>query len=161
MPQFTTNARIHIGLAVSNIQQSTAFYQALLNSVPNKTRDNYARFEVNDPPAILSLIESDRPNALALPSHFGVQLKTIAEVNEVAERLKSAGLSINVEESTECCYATQTKVWATDPDGNSWETYVVTNDDPQSNRPEDCCSEPSSAEDNVCCEINGVPCCSS
>ena len=28
-----------------------------------------------------------------------------------------------------CCYAVQNKVWATDPDGNKWEVYVVLDND--------------------------------
>jgi hypothetical protein len=30
----------------------------------------------------------------------------------------------------ECCYALQDKVWVEDPDGNSWEIFVVKGDAP-------------------------------
>ena len=32
------------------------------------------------------------------------------------------------EENTACCYALQDKVWVEDPDGNSWEVFVVKGD---------------------------------
>jgi hypothetical protein len=32
------------------------------------------------------------------------------------------------EEDTTCCYAVQDKVWIEDPDGNSWEVFVVKSD---------------------------------
>ncbi len=34
------------------------------------------------------------------------------------------------EEDTACCYAVQDKVWIEDPDGNSWEVFVVKGDAP-------------------------------
>ena len=40
-------------------------------------------------------------------------------------RLAAAGLGLDVEGGTTCCYAGQDKVWATDPDGNRWEVFVV------------------------------------
>jgi hypothetical protein len=34
------------------------------------------------------------------------------------------------EKDTACCYAVQDKVWIEDPDGNSWEVFVVKADAP-------------------------------
>ena len=44
------------------------------------------------------------------------------------DRLKAAGLASFDEGDTTCCYARQNKVWATDPDGNKWEVYVLLDD---------------------------------
>jgi hypothetical protein len=46
-------------------------------------------------------------------------------------RFKAAGLKTLTEENTECCYALQDKVWVEDPDGNSWEVFVVKGDAPE------------------------------
>jgi SAM-dependent methyltransferase len=43
-------------------------------------------------------------------------------------RLETAGISTQREEGVECCYARQTKFWATDPDGTLWEIYVFEGD---------------------------------
>jgi len=34
----------------------------------------------------------------------------------------------DVEREETCCYANQTKVWASDPEGRRWETYFVHED---------------------------------
>ena len=65
--------------------------------------------------------------------------------------LIAAGLTTFSEEEVACCYATQDKVWATDPDGHAWEIYVLLDDDTATfkDRPmtmipgfrqKDCCS---------------------
>jgi hypothetical protein len=45
-------------------------------------------------------------------------------------RFKDAGLPTKTEDNTTCCYALQDKVWVEDPDGNSWEVFVVKSDAP-------------------------------
>jgi catechol 2,3-dioxygenase-like lactoylglutathione lyase family enzyme len=37
--QFATNSRIHIGLAVTDLEKSAAFYRSLFGQLPSKTRD--------------------------------------------------------------------------------------------------------------------------
>ena len=61
-------------------------------------------------------------------------------VKAMDERFRAAGYPTRVEEQTTCCYAVQDKVWATDPDGNSWEVFVVLEADaPERNEPESAC----------------------
>ncbi|MCI0462484.1 MAG: hypothetical protein L0Z62_36500, partial [Gemmataceae bacterium] len=87
-------------------------------------------------------------------AHFGIQVKSSAAVLEVAERLNQAGLQTRAEEDVTCCYAVQNKVWATDPDGNKWEVYVVLdNDAAQHHSSSACCTDkPDCCEDKaVCC----------
>ena len=53
-----------------------------------------------------------------------------------------------------CCYAVQNKVWATDPDGNKWETYVVLDNDGtqhQSTQKACCADKPGCCEDKAAC----------
>jgi catechol 2,3-dioxygenase-like lactoylglutathione lyase family enzyme len=124
--QFATVSRIHVGLAVKDLAQSVAFYSTLFGQPPSKTRPHYAKFEVAEPPVNLSLNEvggQTVPNNSV--AHFGVQVKSTAAVQKAGRRLAAAGISTRVEEQVSCCYAVQNKVWATDPDGNPWEVYVV------------------------------------
>jgi hypothetical protein len=75
-------------------------------------------------------------------SHFGIQVKSTAAVQELAARLATAGIPTDVEQQVTCCYAVQNKVWATDPDGNRWEVYVVLDDHGQihASSQSSCCS---------------------
>jgi catechol 2,3-dioxygenase-like lactoylglutathione lyase family enzyme len=124
--QFATDSRIHIALAVKNLEQSVAFYRTLFGQDLTKARPRYAKFEVAEPPVNLALNEvvgGTGPNNAA--AHFGIQVKSTVAVEKVAARLKAADLGTAAEENVTCCYAVQNKVWATDPDGNKWEVYVV------------------------------------
>jgi catechol 2,3-dioxygenase-like lactoylglutathione lyase family enzyme len=141
--QFETNSRIHMGLAVKNLERSVAFYSTLFGRGPTKTRPHYAKFEVTEPPVNLALNEvggMTGPNNPVV--HFGIQVKSTEAVGKVAERLREAGLETAVEDNVTCCYAVQNKVWATDPDGNKWEVYVVLdNDGTQHHSSSACCPE--------------------
>jgi catechol 2,3-dioxygenase-like lactoylglutathione lyase family enzyme len=160
--QFATDRRIHMGLAVHNLERSVAFYSTLLGRGPTKTRPRYAKFEVAEPPVNLALNEVGGPTGPNNPvAHFGIQVKSTKAVAEVAARLRAAGLETAVEENVTCCYAVQDKVWATDPDGNKWEVYVVLdNDAPRHQSSQDaCCSDrPGCCEDKAaCCEAAPDP----
>jgi hypothetical protein len=49
---------------------------------------------------------------------------------EAKQRFEQASLPTRSEESVTCCYAVQDRVWIEDPDGNSWEVFVVKADAP-------------------------------
>lgn len=123
---FQTNSRIHMALAVKHLDRSIVFYRTLFGQEPTKTRPRYAKFEVAEPSVNLALNEVAGEIGPNHPvAHFGIQVKSAAAVREAASRLQQAGFGTEVEENVTCCYAVQSKVWATDPDGNKWEVYVV------------------------------------
>ena len=47
--------RFHLSLNVSDLGRSVGFYQTLFGRPPAKRRDDYAKFELDDPPLVLSL----------------------------------------------------------------------------------------------------------
>ncbi len=149
---FPGSSRIHVGLAVSDLERSKRFYQTLFGRAPTKERPGYAKFEPTDPSVNLSLNQAG-PGATskALPAHYGVQVKSSSAVAEAAERFRAAGLQPRVEEQTTCCYAVQDKVWVHDPDGNEWEVFVVTEADARQRMDEhsSCCEGLEGA--SVCC----------
>jgi hypothetical protein len=103
-----------------------AFYRTLFGQGPTKTKPGYAKFEVAEPPVNLALNAVGGNTGPNNPvAHSGIQVKSVAAVEVVAQRLRGAGLATRVEENVTCCYAVQTKVWAADSDGNKWEVYVV------------------------------------
>jgi catechol 2,3-dioxygenase-like lactoylglutathione lyase family enzyme len=131
--EFATASRIHVALAVRDLEKSRAFYRALFGHGPTKERPRYAKFEVAEPPVNLALNESTVLTAPAnAVAHFGVQVKSTAAVKEIAARLEQGGYDLVPEDHVTCCYAVQNKVWAADPDGNKWEVYVLLDDDGKS-----------------------------
>lgn len=56
---------------------------------------------------------------------YGIAVDNPESVDGAIDRLRSAGLPVDIEIEETCCYANQNKVWATDPDGRRWETYYV------------------------------------
>ena len=138
------DTRVHIALPVTDIERSVSFYRALFELAPTKTRDGFARFQVADPPLNLTLhVRQDATGPASDASHFGIQVRSAEAVLERARRLDEAGLTPKREEQVTCCYAVQDKAWVTDPDGNEWEVFVVTDDDAELYE---------RTEENACCE---------
>ena len=128
--------RAHIALACADVERSIEFYRSLLGCEPTKIREGYAKFEVSEPPLNLSLNHSDAPAQQVSPAHFGVQVKSTADVLAKLDGMAKAGFSARTEEGVGCCYAVQDKAWFVDPDGNEWEIFVVTQADiPEHSRP--------------------------
>ncbi len=158
--QFATARRIHFSLAVSSIDRSTLFYQALFDAEPTKTRPGYARFEVAEPPLNLSIIQSIEAKGPAdASSHFGIQVKSTDTVGVMRQRLELAGLATRIEDSVNCCHAVQDKIWILDPDGHRWEVFVVLDDAPTraADSDNECCP---ANHDEVCCTVGSEPFCS-
>jgi catechol 2,3-dioxygenase-like lactoylglutathione lyase family enzyme len=116
--------RFHLSLNVTDLTRSVEFHEALLGVPPAKLRNDYAKFEIDDPPLVLSL-EPHGVSAGGALNHVGFRLSDSAALVEAQRRLEAAGISTQREEGVECCYARQTKFWAHDPDGTLWEIYVL------------------------------------
>jgi len=118
----------HVSLNVSNVERSVAFYEKAFGVTATKRRPGYAKFDLAEPSLNLTMNEAPRTGVNA--SHFGVQVASTEDVVEAKTRFEAAGLPTFTEEDTACCYAVQDKVWIEDPDGNSWEVFVVKADAP-------------------------------
>jgi catechol 2,3-dioxygenase-like lactoylglutathione lyase family enzyme len=118
----------HVSLNVSNIDAAVAFYEKAFGVTVTKRRPGYAKFDLQSPALNLSMVEAPRTGINA--SHFGIQVASTEDVLEAKERFEASGLRTISEEQTSCCYAVQDKVWVEDPDGNSWEVFVVLGDAP-------------------------------
>jgi len=118
--------RIQLALNVSNLEEAIEFYSKMFDAPVNKRKPGYANFAIDHPPLKLVLFET--PGAPERLNHLGVEVFEDEQVTAATERLKAAGLVDRVEDQTTCCYATQSKVWAKDPDGARWEWYRVLQD---------------------------------
>ncbi len=119
--------RFHLSLNVSNLDRSLAFYRTLFGMEPAKQRADYAKFEPDNPPLVLSLEPNRRPGPGTL-NHLGIRMPEVSNLLAAKARLEAEGLTCKWEEGVECCYARQSKFWLTDPDGTLWEMYVLEED---------------------------------
>jgi catechol 2,3-dioxygenase-like lactoylglutathione lyase family enzyme len=116
--------KTHLNLSTADLERSVLFYSTLLNAQPAKHFDDYALFITEDPGLELAL---DREASVGVDSsaHFGVVVNSTDAVDAAIARLQQAGLQADIEREETCCYAKQTKVWSSDPDGRRWEIYTV------------------------------------
>ena len=116
--------KMHLNLSTRDLDASVAFYRVLLGATPAKKLRDYALF-ITESPGLELALDHDGDAVAAPGQHFGIVVESAEEVETQAGRLRAAGYDIDVEREETCCYANQTKVWASDPDGRRWETYVV------------------------------------
>jgi catechol 2,3-dioxygenase-like lactoylglutathione lyase family enzyme len=141
--------KTHLNLATTDLDRSVTFYSTLLDTLPEKRLTDYALFITENPglELALDLRERVRPTTDA---HFGIYVDDAASVERAIERLTSAGLASSIEREETCCYAKQTKVWATDPEGRRWEVYTVHEDTEERDNDENsCCTTEGEARE--CC----------
>ena len=118
--------RVQLALNVRNLDEAVEFYSKLFNVKVNKRKPGYVNFAIEEPPLKLVLFEN--PDADERLNHLGVEVFDDAHVRAATDRLKAADLVDSVEDEQTCCYATQNKVWALDPQGWRWEYYRVVED---------------------------------
>ena len=116
--------RMHLHLGVDDMEQSIAFYSTLFAAEPTVRKDDYAKWMLEDPRVNFAITPTTH-TARGI-EHIGIQVENIDELNEVGDRLKSAGRQVLEEAATTCCYAQSSKNWITDPDGVIWETFLTT-----------------------------------
>ncbi len=131
--------KTHLNLATTDIAKSVSFYSVLLDAQPAKVLSDYALFITAEPGLELALDLRDTVTA-ATDAHFGVYVESVDDVERAIERLEANGLAQSIEREDTCCYANQTKVWASDPDGRRWEIYTVHED-----------TEERDSDDMACC----------
>jgi catechol 2,3-dioxygenase-like lactoylglutathione lyase family enzyme len=112
----------HVAVYVRSIPEAVEQYRKLLGIEPAKVRHDYAKFEITDPPVILSLNVGGTPGQL---SHLGIRYPGSGEVASELVRAKTAGLEQLQQKGVTCCYAKADKFWVRDADGVPWEMYTL------------------------------------
>ena len=97
--------RLHVHVAVADLAASIRFYSAMFAAEPTVTKDDYAKWMLDDPRVNFAISARGATPGL---NHLGVQVESADELAEMG---------------TACCYAKSDKYWATDPQGIAWETY--------------------------------------
>lgn len=114
-------SRFHLSLNVGDLAATAAFLEQLLGTAPVQLHADFARFELLDPPLVLLLVPADTPGV----DHVGFRLPNRAALDALRQRLTSAGIRHECEDSTVCSQPRQAKLWAHDPAGNLWELHVL------------------------------------
>ena len=112
----------HVALYVRDIPTAVARYRQLLGIEPAKVRRDYAKFEIVDPPVILSLNLGGEPGRV---SHLGIRFPSTGDVASEMVRVKQEGLELLQQQGATCCYAKADKFWVRDADGVPWEQYTL------------------------------------
>jgi catechol 2,3-dioxygenase-like lactoylglutathione lyase family enzyme len=112
--------RLHVHVAVDDLEKSIGFYSTLFGAAPTVLKVDYAKWMLDDPRVNFAI--SDRARVTGV-DHLGIQVESGAELTELAERLRAAGEVTRDQEATTCCYARSDKAWVNDPSGVRWETF--------------------------------------
>lgn len=119
--------KFHLSLNVSDLSKAVKFLEGVLGISVAKHRDDYAKFELESPPLVLSL-EPGSPSKHGSLNHIGFRFPDSAALIEAQSRVESAGIATQREEGVECCYSKQTKFWVHDFDHRLWEFYTLEED---------------------------------
>ena len=113
-------SRLHLHIAVTDMETSIRFYSALFGCPPGIEKPDYAKWDLADPAVNFAI--STRRRAIGL-DHAGLQAESAAELDSIRQRLSAAGISGRGQDNATCCYARSDKYWTQDPQGIAWETF--------------------------------------
>jgi catechol 2,3-dioxygenase-like lactoylglutathione lyase family enzyme len=112
--------RLHVHVAVHDLQQSIRFYSALFGAEPAVKKDDYAKWMLDDPRVNFAI--SKRSGKAGL-DHLGIQAENGAELEDLGIRLAQADVAVTAQKDAACCYAKSDKYWTIDPQGIAWESF--------------------------------------
>ncbi|MGH1341345.1 MAG: ArsI/CadI family heavy metal resistance metalloenzyme [Nannocystales bacterium] len=124
-----TQPRVHVAVAVSDLDRSIAFYERMFGLEAVKKRPGYAKFELSEPGLNFTLNETAQARPPGGVAHYGIEVPATSDVEAFARRVQSAGLESRPEDNVTCCHAVMDRIWMQDPDGHAWEVFAVTQSD--------------------------------
>lgn len=114
--------RLHVHVAVADLDTSVRFYSQLFGADPAVLKTDYAKWMLEDPRVNFAISQRGVKPGI---QHPGIQVENQAELQEVYSRLKLAERPVLEEGTTTCCYAFSEKSWIADPQGVQWETFLT------------------------------------
>mgnify|MGYP003336290641 CR=1 FL=1 len=112
--------RMHIHVAVKNLEESISFYSKMFAMEPTVLKTDYAKWQLEDPKVNFAI--SARGAEVGL-NHLGIQVDDAQELSDMKARLDHLQAELIEEEGAACCYAKSDKYWVNDPSGIPWETF--------------------------------------
>jgi catechol 2,3-dioxygenase-like lactoylglutathione lyase family enzyme len=149
----------HVAISVKDLPTAIEQYRKILGIEPAKVKPDYAKFELADPPAIISLNLGGEPGTV---SHLGIRHTETQAVAAELARTKAHGVAVREQQGTTCCYAKADKFWVRDADGLEWEMYTLLEDAEIHSivaTPEDRCCSPATMEPSTVQPQAASSCC--
>lgn len=143
--------RLHVHIAVTDLDRSTDFYSTLFATTPAVVKDDYVKWMLDDPAVNFAI--STRAGRDGL-DHLGLQVDTDQEVEEIEARLAAANEKVAPQRDAACCYAKGNKSWSRDPAGVPWETFHTMADIQMfgsDHQPLDDIEKPAATTGSACC----------
>jgi len=109
-----------VHVAVRDLQQSIRFYSTLFAAQPTVTKEDYAKWQLDDPRVNFAVSTRGKNAGL---DHLGIQAENDAELEEIGTRLAQADVALTPQKGASCCYAKSDKYWTLDPQGIAWESF--------------------------------------
>ena len=120
--------RFHVNVTVADLGRSTRFYTTLFGVEPTVSKNDYAKWMLDDPRINFSLSAGAREQGV---NHLGLQVDSPEELETIQFRLRHAEEKTADQPDAKCCYAISSKTWIRDPDDVVWETFVTHAQSPQ------------------------------
>jgi len=103
---------------------------------------------LDDPLVIFAISSRGQTEGL---SHLGIEVKTLAELDDVYDRLEDAGGPTLKEGATTCCYHKSEKSWINDPASVAWGTFMTTGENTTFGNDTDTALSQKDGESGACC----------
>lgn len=119
-------SRLHVSMTVPDLDQAIRYYSTLFASDPTVTRDDYAKWRLDDPSVNFSVQLGKAEGSDALKhgiAHLGLEADSADELENLYTRVQNSDAAYTEKEATTCCYAASDKSWTTDPAGVAWEMF--------------------------------------
>ena len=145
--------RLHVHVGVASLDQSIRFYSTLFAAEPTVTKQDYAKWMLDDPRVNFAISSG---NAHIGVEHLGIQVDQAEELGGVYGRLKAADRPVIAEGATTCCYAKSEKSWIADPDGMLWEAFHTHGEATNYGGSMDLSALSATAAEGMCCAPSPV-----
>lgn len=146
-------SRFHMHVAVSDLERSIRYYNAVFGAEPTLRRTDYARWSLEEPRIHFAI--SSRGDHTGL-DHVGIQAESAAELAALQARLAAADIAGAAQPDAACCYARSDKYWSRDPEGIAWEAFHTLASIPtfgagqETRSAQSCCVIPGLSGDGCC-----------
>jgi hypothetical protein len=114
--------RFHVHVRVKALQGSILFYNALFGAAPTVTKDDYAKWMLEDPRVNFAISTGHSETGI---EHLGLQVNPPEGLEQVYDNMQKAKGTIREEGDGTCCYSKSQKSWITDPQGVDWEAFYT------------------------------------
>lgn len=115
--------KLHISFKVDDLEKSKNFYSHLFAQEPTVVRDDYVKWDVDNPPVNFVIEKCEDGNHGF--DHMGIEAGNGEELQALAARMRDSGRKFADLESAHCCYARSEKAWVEGMAQEPWEAFLT------------------------------------